>query len=228
MSSEKPLRPSEVTSAPVTETAPHLASEVAPEEQWRPATEADLAPLHDYEPTPEDRWPGEWHAMIWAHCSGADNRTIAKQLGYNSNRVSQILNKPQVIAKIAQIRKEAFAPQALERKFAAMAAPAADLMAKVITGEGPGRDAKLSERLDASKWALEKVTGKAKQSGDNDAGNTVLNILQALDQLKRREPEVRTEAERNVIEIAAGPAPQDDWMDEFVAKQQAATPKETK
>jgi len=154
--------------------------------------------------------------MILAHVSGMGTTAIAKMLGYTTSRVSTILNKPKVMAEIARLRKE-HGSEHLERQFARMALPAADLMSKVITGEGPGRDAKLSERLDASKWALEKVTGKAKQAGDADSGNTVLSILQALDQLKRREPEVRTEAERSVIEIAAGPAPeQDDWMDKFV------------
>lgn len=225
MTIERPISPEEVTPAPQHETAPHLAASQQ-EDEWRPASPQDLAPSHDYEPQAEDRWPGEWHAIIWAFASGCSQNDIARQINYSVSRVSVILNKPQVMRKVAEIRKQHGGEQ-LERKFARMASPAADLMAAVIAGQGDGRDAKLSERLDASKWALEKVTGKPRQAGDNDAGTTVLNILQALDSLKKSGPEGPSHQERSVLELAEGAAQPADWMDDFLTRAQGET-KETK
>lgn len=170
----------------------------------------------------DTRWPGEWHTICWMVASGSAQRTIAAELNYTESRISVILSKPEVQAKIKQIRDEHWGGN-LQKRFAAVAPKAMDFFTDVVSGAAP---AKVSERLDASKWLLEKVTGKPKQEYEGDGAGSVLQLLQALDALRTLKPEARSEQERDVIEVASGAKPHghsqsgggatDNWMSDWV------------
>ncbi len=186
--------------------APHL--QTAEEEVWT------LAPFDAPAArslTAEERWPGEWHAICWMYAHGSSQQQIARELGYSESRISVILNKPQVHEKIERIRREFIGTESLSKKFSSVAPKAADFLSGVIMGK---EDSKLSERIDASKWMLEKVTGKPKQEVALDGGTTILQLLQALDAAKTAgealSPRSVTEAD---IELTAQkPDPLRDWV----------------
>jgi hypothetical protein len=166
--------------------------------------------------TAEEKWPGEWHAIAWMVAHGASQNSIAKELDYSVSRVSVILNKPQVQEKIERIRAEFLGTESLGKKFSAVAPKAADFLSSVIMGK---EDAKLSERMDASKWMLEKVTGKPKQEVALDGGTTILQLLQALDAAKTAGEAViaSREVSESDIEVVAKD-PLRDWVTAHVTE----------
>ncbi len=125
----------------------------------------------------EERWPGEWHAVAWMYAHGTSQKEIARELDYSEARISVILQKPAVHDKIERIRREFLGTESLTKKFSAVAPHAADYLTKVIDGK---EGAKVRERMQASIWTLEKLTGKPKQEGLTDGGTTILQLLQAL------------------------------------------------
>lgn len=226
MSGNRILSPEEVTPDSPEEAAPHLASSEAGDE-WHPVGDIPLeAPVRPSKP--EDKWPGEWHIIAWALASGSAQRTVARELGYTEAWVSTVANRPEIVARIEQIRNEHWSLN-IEKRFSNMAPKAAAFMADVIEGKGAGRDAKISERLDASKWTLEKVTGKAKPAGEADTGLTIVNVFNTLDQLKKTgQLDSATKQEREVFEALTGSSKETNWMDDFVAKQDEAKREEKK
>lgn len=131
--------------------------------------------------TAEQKWPSEWHMVCWMAANGLDQNSIAKQINYSWEQVSRILNKRSVQEKIESIRREFLGTNQLEKKFAASAPKAAEYFGKIVSGE---EIVKTSERIDASKWILEQVVGKAKQKVDVEGETTLLQIIQALDEQK--------------------------------------------
>ncbi len=161
--------------------APHLAASGACEEDevWTPAPIIPVGSVRAL--SEEEKWPGEWHAVAWMYAHGTSQKQIARELDYSESQISVILQKPRVHEKIEAIRKEFLGTESLVKKFAGIAAPAAEYMEKVIRGS---EGAKTGERIQASQWMLEKVTGKAKQEGVTDGGTTILQLLQALEAVK--------------------------------------------
>ena len=131
--------------------------------------------------TEEQKWPSEWHQVCWMAAQGIGQTVIAKELQYTEKQVSVILNKRSVQDKIESIRREFLGTNQLEKKFASVAPKAAEYFAKIITGE---EVVKSSERIDASKWMLEQVVGKAKQKVDVEGETTLLQVMRALDEQK--------------------------------------------
>lgn len=201
------------------EAAPHdvTPSGVAEETVWREATAEDLSPSGSGLTKTEERWPHEWHSLCWMLASGASQKQCADELGggYTQAWISVVANKPDVVRKIEQIRQQHWGEK-LEQRFANIAPKAIDLMTQIVEGRGAGQSAKLSERWDASKWLLEKVTGKPEARNEKGQGETVLQILEALDKLKGAAAPEQAEQVREVRELAEGLTKETDWMDDFV------------
>lgn len=221
---------------PLAEAAPHLtggaereASAGAGQEgepQWQEYVPAPAERVHiKTSVIPEDKWPHEWHSLCWMMASGSSQSIAARELGggYTPQHISNVMQRPDVLAKIKQIRAEYWGKN-LEQRFQNAAPKAMDFMESVVLGRES--NAKIGERLDASRWILEKATGKPESRSEKDSGQTVLHILQALDSLKQTVTPP-TEQQRDVLEIAAGTPKEADWMDTWVSNNKAET-KETK
>jgi len=140
---------------------------------------------------------------------GTSQRQIARELGYTEGRISIILSKPEVQTKIEQIRRDAGLSR-LEKRFEQTAPLAMDYLTEVVRGAA---DAKSGERLDASKWLLEKVTGKPKQATEHDLGAGVLQLLKALDERKEAAKAGVPAALPETIDVTpAAPDPLAEWV----------------
>jgi hypothetical protein len=167
-------------------------------------------------------WPGHWHAIAYAAASGILQRDIAQDLGLSEPELAAIACKPEIKARVKVLKEKLI--KSSDKILVSNAPFCAELMVDVARAQGPGLQAKLSERIDASKWVLEKTTGKAKQAEDATAGNTYINVINMLDGINKRiESGVKaTEAEeREVYEVISKPVAS-DWMDDFVSKNKAS------
>lgn len=194
----------ELTSASEETPAPHLASS---EEVW---TAVPLDPAVRAL-TAEEKWPGEWHLIAVMVAHGISQRKIAQELSYTEGRISLILSKPAVQEKIERIRKEESGD--IGKRFAAIAPKALTVFEDVVSGR---TQAKTETQLEASRWILEKHTGKPKQEVALDGGATIMELLRALDVEKT----ARTAASRAVTEqdIELKPEPPPDPLADWVAQ----------
>lgn len=110
---------------------------------------------------------------------GASNDSIAKDLQLTPSRVCVLLSNTRIQERIKEIRAQYLGGD-IRKRFEAAVPRAMDHVERVISGT---EQVKTGERLQAATWLLEKVTGKAKQEDAQAAGNTVLQLLQALDGL---------------------------------------------
>lgn len=193
--------------------APHLlAAESAGPEPVPDPLDFRLSDLTSRSLTPQEKWPGEWHAICWMVAHGSSQRQIARELDYSEGRISVILSKPEVQARISQIR-DGWGKASLEKRFSAAAPRALDYVKSVIEGR---EDARTGERLSASQWLLEKVTGKPKQATEVDVGAGVLQLLQALDERKTASASPSPEA-IDVTPAAPAPEPKADPLADWVS-----------
>lgn len=191
--------------------APHLAE--AEGEVWTP----DPLNPPSRALTSQEKWPGEWHAVCWMYAHGASQNQIAQQLNYSVSRISIILQRPEVHERIEQIRKEFIGKDSLTKRFGSVAPKAMDVLAKVIDGR---EQAKVSERIDASKWLLEKVTGKAKQEVSVEGGAGILQLLQALDEAKAAAaaPQQHSDIELKPQQAEPKKDPLAEWVSQNVSE----------
>lgn len=145
--------------------------------------------------------------------SGANNKRIASELGMTESRISILLSNSKVQLRVKEIREQ-FWKEKYDERFRTLAPAALDFAGSLISGQVP---AKVSERWDASKWLLEKVTGKPKQEIEVDGGGNIRNLLAVLDQMKGGAPATGHVSE--VIDVSAHRPKQDDlaaWVDQHV------------
>jgi len=155
------------------------------------------------------------HEVIcWMAAAGANNAAIAGELGYSQARMSVIMSNTQVQARIKEIQNQHWGEN-IQNRFNAVLPRAMDVAEQIIDGEIP---AKTSERWDAAKWLLEKVTGKPKQEIEVDGGNSIRSLIQALDQVKAARAQ-GTEAQLTSEQlIDVKPVPPKDEIDDWVSQ----------
>lgn len=91
------------------------------------------------------------------HARGYTNNQIAKHLGYSASSVSNVLKHPNVVAEIAKARAELYSHEVVDVLKTAALDAALRLKRSIM-------DPKDRDGHDASKFVVEKVTGKATQA----------------------------------------------------------------
>lgn len=105
-----------------------------------------------------------WRAVARLHALGQRNTIIAKKLGYTETGVAKILKQPWVQAEVRRLRGSYESDIVARVKDAAL--DGVERIHRIILDE----DEKSNIVLDASKWAVEKTTGKAKQEVSHESG----------------------------------------------------------
>lgn len=98
---------------------------------------------------------------------GMSNASICKELGYSGSRVSILLKDPTIANEVARMQERIF-EETIAARLKALADPALDVIQGVLTDRT--NRVKVSEKLQAAIWAIEKVDGKAIQKIEGGAG----------------------------------------------------------
>lgn len=171
---------------------------------WRespPSSSADSASFAAELTARECEWMPEWHAVCYAAASGKGSGEIASELGYTQAWVSTVLHKPEVQERIERIRR------ADHEKFSRRLAEAAPRVLDYYLDVAFGIEKGDPHRLRASEWVMEKHDGKAVQKVAGDGGNTALELIRALKDLRvaanQQPPAPKTDS---AIDVTPGPA----------------------
>ena len=176
-------------------------------EPLTPEEEADALAKEDIEEMPEaeedkrswgdrlikntSRYRYETVAHLAA--TGMQQNEIAKQIGMTPAWVSTVMSTTYVKQKTKEIQ-EKYWGGSIEKRFKQSVPKAFGVMEEVmVTSE------KDNVRLDAAKWLLEKVTGKATQSV-NVESNSLTDLLTALKNMDEQEAAER-QVNEDVLEI---------------------------
>lgn len=120
-----------------------------------------------------------WLEIARLHALGHTNNSICRKLGYSASRVSIILHKPLVRKEVFRYRNKLYEQDVLTA-MKDLGPDAIRVMTEVLQSE----DGKRSEKLDAAKWLLEKLTGKPKQEV-NVESNTLASFMDMLRQMQQ-------------------------------------------
>ena len=157
----------------------------------------------------EQGWMLEWHTIAFLAASGLGSGEIARQINYTPARVSTVLHMPEVQERIARIRA------ADHEKFGKRLAQAAPKVLDYYLDVAFGVEKGDPHRLRASEWVMEKHDGKAVQKTQNDGGNTALDLIRALKDLRTENaaPTPKSDDAIDVTPVAAEPEdPATAWV----------------
>lgn len=145
--------------------------------------------------TPDEALPGEdmppagqgpsrgyrerWRAIARMTALGFSNGQIGRRLGYSPAGVSLAQKQPWVQEQVRQFRASYDAD--ITSRMKDIAAGAVDVVEEIINDEKE----KSTVRLDAAKWSIEKVTGKAKQEVSHESG-TFMHFLEIAKQMSQQ------------------------------------------
>jgi len=141
-----------------------------------------------------------YETVAFMAASGMDQKRIAEQMDMTQAWVSTIMGNTYVKNRVKEIQKEQWGGN-IENRFKQGLPKAMDVVENVISTSGDDR-----LRLDASKWLLEKVTGKASQQV-NVEGNLLGDLIGQLDEMR----EAKEQGEEILIEDT-----ERDDMDEWI------------
>lgn len=141
-----------------------------------------------------------YETVAYMAASGMDQKRIAEQMDMTQAWVSTIMGNTYVKNRVKEIQKEQWGGN-IETRFKQGLPKAMDVVENVISTSGDDR-----LRLDASKWLLEKVTGKASQQV-NVEGNLLGDLISQLDEMR--------DAKGTEDEIVIEETERDD-MDEWI------------
>ena len=158
-----------------------------------------------------------WRLMARYHAAGLTNNQIARKLGYSATGISLALTRPFVRAEIERYRVTQ------EYDIQAKLKDAADDGIAVVHQIINDDTEKSTTRLDAARWAIEKVHGKARQEVSVESG-TLGSFMELLKSMKEKgesidvTPAPRLVSPENSIEIQGSNAGQnlnkfDSWLD---------------
>jgi DNA-binding CsgD family transcriptional regulator len=141
---------------------------------------------------PDDMTYGDWflrpgrplsarHRRLAEYISmGMKTGDIAERLGMTAARVSVLKSNSMIALEVKKIQERLY-EETHQKRLKNMGHDALDVMHEAILDETNAY--KKSEKLDAAKWILEKVTGKAIQVHDI-GGNLLSTMMDRLDALK--------------------------------------------
>lgn len=157
----------------------------------------------------EHEWPHEWHTLCYLLASGLSQREAARELNYTESRISIICSKPTVQNKIERIKKTHWDAQ-IGTRIGQLAPRALDVFEDTLKD----KSAKLSDRIHAAQWLLEKHSGKPKQDIGVDAGAGFLQLLQALEAAKTqaRDSGGPSTTGHQTIDVTPERDPLADWV----------------
>jgi len=158
------------------EVTPPLAGEVddSPSSTEEASGRKEYATLSNGVLSPRHRKLAELFA------SGASNASVAKALDYTEGRVSVLKGNPLIAREIERIRERVFESTVADR-LKSMADPALSVIEAALNDQT--NRVKHSEKLEAAKWLIEKLDGKAAQKIDL-GGSMLGSLLDKLDSLK--------------------------------------------
>ena len=153
------------------------------------------------------------------------NGAIAEALGYSESRVSILKNHPLILEETARIRERIY-EDTIAIRMKAMADPALNVIETALLNRE--NRYKKSEQLDAAKWTIEKLDGKAAQKVEV-SGGILSSLIDKIDALKSSGRSVSDLPDIDVTAGSLGPGasespPQQpapisdelaDWIDGF-------------
>lgn len=164
---------------PAIDVTPKFDEELAAENDpaYVPSV-ADAETPHAGGKGPSPGYRERWRAIARYNAMGWTSTRIGEKLGYSPTAVSLALKSEWVQAEVARFRSM------LETDVAHIVKEAAKDGVSYIHETILNEQAKSSERLDASKWAVEKATGKAKQEIGVES-NTLTSFMEMLRDMQR-------------------------------------------
>lgn len=129
---------------------------------------------------------------------GLSNADICKELGYSPSRVSILLKNPYVSREVARLQDRIF-EETIQARLKGFVEPAMNNIHNILTDTT--NRVKVSEKMEMSKWVVEKLDGKAIQK--HDIGENLLGVF--LDRLDARRLNPAQEQERQVLDVSASP-----------------------
>lgn len=120
-----------------------------------------------------------WRSIARLHALGLTNNQIGRKLGYSPTGISLALKQPFVLEEVEKFR--AAFDNDLASRVKNIASDGLDRIHSIILDDKE----KTSIVLDASKWAVEKATGKARQEVTVESG-TLSSFMDLLKQMKER------------------------------------------
>lgn len=171
---------------------------------------------------PEDELSPRHRRLAELVAAGADGAQIKEALGYSDSRISVLKRHPLIAREIKRISDRIY-EDTIGSRLKKMTDPALNVLESIITDKT--NRVKTSEKLEAAKWILEKIDGKAMQKydvGENLLGVMMdkLDAMKALGKTIQTEPKVETQKpeEREVLAIEAPKAPktEEDLLDDWV------------
>lgn len=174
--------------------------------------ELDAEPDGDNGSTPCRGIIDRYREIARLHALGKRNNEICEILGYSQTRMSLILAKPFIQTEIARYRAKLFDGD-VQAKIKEAALDGARYIHNVILDE----NAKESTRLDAAKWANEKVHGKARQEVNVESG-TLSQFMEMLKEMRSRGESLEQPIDVTPALLTAAPAdpPQADPVDTWI------------
>jgi hypothetical protein len=150
--------------------------------------------------------------------SGMTVPQIKETTGYTDSWISILKSNSRIREEIARLQDRIFS-ETVQQQLQNLGNDAVGVVEQMLRSE----DEKLRDRVEAAKWLIEKLTGKARQEVEVGAGSTLLQLLQKLDSIQ-----VSEQGPRDVLEISASdsasegkpasPADKDSWMDNWVSQ----------
>lgn len=146
---------------------------------------------------------------------------IAGIVGFAVGSISKMAKNPRIVAEVERLRERMFEVTVAER-LKQMGPAAANVIEGVLSS---GSKAKLETQLDAARWVIEKLTGKARQEVDVQS-STLSQFMQMLAEHKAGAPAKPGALEHSnvvpdsatVVELGVSPALKEEskfanWVD---------------
>lgn len=117
---------------------------------------------------------------------GHSNKEIGAELKYSASRVSVLQKNPYIAAEVTRLRERIY-EETIQHRLKAFAEPALNNIHMILTDRT--NRVKVSEKMEASKWIIEQLEGKALQKHEIQ-GNMLITLLDRLDAQKTQLREV--------------------------------------
>jgi len=156
---------------------------------------------------------------------GKANKDIGKELGYVDSRVSILLKNPTIAAEVRRLQDRIF-EETISSRLKGFSEDALNNIHMILTDKT--NRVKISEKMDISKWVIEKLDGKASQkieAGENllaalmdrlDAGKTQRVVHEHTHRLQSG-PEPLREVSPQLNAPKSEESVLEDWVADFTA-----------